>query len=206
VKDSPIKNIIFDLGGVILNIDTGITERAFQSMGAKDFRQYFGHGFAASFFRDHEVGKISDQQFINDLKEFARIDVSDEVIVKAWNALLLDFPRERIELLKTLHKKYRLFLFSNTNAIHHTAFGKIYKNSYPLETLDDLFEKAYYSHLLQLRKPDKAAFEYIIHENQIDPSETLFVDDAIVNVEGANAAGLKGLYLTPGTTILDLKL
>ncbi|HMH33566.1 MAG TPA: HAD family phosphatase [Puia sp.] len=204
MKDSSIKNIIFDLGGVILNIDPGITERAFQSMGAKDFRQYFGHGFALSFFSDYEVGKISDQQFINDLKTLAGVEVSNEVIVNAWNALLLDFPPQRIELLKILRKKYRLYLFSNTNALHLLEIGKMYKNSFPHGTLDDLFEKAYYSHLLQLRKPDKASFEYIINENQLDPSETLFVDDAIVNVEGANAVGLRGLYLPPGMTILDL--
>jgi len=199
-----IENIIFDLGGVIINLDNKLTEKAFVDMGAKDFHQYFGHGFAASFFRDYEIGKINDRQFIHDLKTMIHIEVPDQIIVNAWNALLLDFPPERIELLKNLQKKYRLFLFSNTNALHLEALRKIYTKTFSSGDIDDHFEKTYYSHLLKMRKPDKESFEFIIKENKLSPAKTLFVDDAMTNIEGANAVGLKGFFLQPGMDITDI--
>jgi FMN phosphatase YigB (HAD superfamily) len=200
-----IKNIIFDLGGVILNLDNQRTEDAFVSMGVKQFREYFGHGYAASFFKDYEVGKISDRQFIDSLRELTGLAVSDEEIVKGWNAMLLDFPPERIALLESLRSRYRIFLFSNTNALHLTSFRETYRNAFGEGELDDHFEKAYYSHLLGMRKPDVASFEYIIKELALIPGETLFVDDALVNVEGANAVGLQGFHLSPGLSILDMQ-
>ena len=200
-----MENIIFDLGGVILNVDNQLTEDAFVAMGVKNFHEFFGHGYAASFFKEYEIGKITDQQFVAELKKLSGLSLPDEVIINAWNAMLLDFPPERIELLKELGKRYRLFLFSNTNAIHLAELQKIYRNTFNNEELDDHFEKTYYSHLLGLRKPDKESFEYIIHENKLQPEVTMFVDDALVNIEGANIVGLKGNYLKPGTTLMDLK-
>jgi HAD superfamily hydrolase (TIGR01509 family) len=200
-----IENIIFDLGGVILNIDNKRTENDFVALGAKNFGDYFGHGFAASFFREYEIGMISDQQFIDDLKKMMNLDLPDQIVVNTWNAMLLDFPPERIELLHTLRKKYRLFLFSNTNALHMEAVRKIYRNSFANTELDDHFEKAYYSHILKMRKPDKESFQYIIRENALNPELTLFVDDALVNINGAESAGLRGFYLPPGISITDIK-
>ena len=199
-----IKNVIFDLGGVILNIDNKLTEAAFTALGAKDFRQHFGHGFADSFFRDYELGKISNQQFIENLKTMIDQQLPDEIIVAAWDALLLDFPPERIKLLKELKARYRLFLFSNTNALHLSALRKIYEKTFSQNDFDNLFEKAYYSHILHMRKPDHHSYRRIIEENDLDPASTMFVDDAWINVEGANAVGLKGYYLKPGTSILEL--
>jgi glucose-1-phosphatase len=201
-----IKNIIFDLGGVIINLDNRLTEEAFVAMGVKNFRDYFGHGFAASFFKDYEVGKISDKEFVEALRAFGGLEnVSDQTIVDGWNALLLDFPAERIRLLERLRKKYRLFLFSNTNALHLAALRRIWVESFGGGSLEDYFEKTYYSHLMGMRKPDRVSFEHILKENGLEGSETLFVDDAIVNVEGAEQAGLKGLFLRPGVRLLDFQ-
>jgi putative hydrolase of the HAD superfamily len=132
-------------------------------------------------------------------------DVPGQAIVDGWNALLLDFPVERIELLKQLGQSYRIFLFSNTNSLHLTALRQIYTRTFGSGTLDDHFEKTYYSHLLGMRKPERESYEYILRENQLHGPETLFVDDAIVNVEGAEQAGLKGLYLRPGISLLDFQ-
>jgi len=117
----------------------------------------------------------------------------------------LDFPAERIQLLQQLRNKYRIFLFSNTNALHLAALRAIYTRTFGTGSLEDLFEKTYYSHLMGMRKPDKASYEYILKENGLVGSETLFVDDAIINVEGAEHAGLKGLYLRPGISLLDFQ-
>jgi HAD superfamily hydrolase (TIGR01509 family) len=201
----PIKNIIFDLGGVLVNLDNKLTERAFVDLGATDFARYFGHGFAASFFKEYEIGKISDQEFIQHLRKLGNLNVPDETIVKAWDALLLDFPKERIDLLKKLRNDYRVFLFSNTNALHMKTVRRIYNDTFENGTLDELFEKTYYSNVLGMRKPDVSSYLHITNENKLIPSETLFVDDALINVEGANAAGLRGYFVEPGKTILDIE-
>ena len=170
----------------------------------KNIHEYFGHGFAASFFSDHEAGRISDEAFLGEIKKLLSGEVSDEAVIEGWNALLLRFPPDRISLLRELKSKYRVFLYSNTNAIHYKKFSEIYRNSFAGD-LEDNFEKAYYSHLLGHRKPDTAGFEQIIRENSLDPKQTLFVDDALMNVEGAIKAGLKGLYLPPGFYITDIR-
>jgi HAD superfamily hydrolase (TIGR01509 family) len=201
-----VKNIIFDLGGVILNLDNRRTEEAFAKLGVKNLRQSFGLGHADSFFKDYEVGKITDQQFIDSIRTMGGLDgATDQEIIDGWNALLLDFPAERIGLLKELGKSYRIFLFSNTNSLHLAALRNIYTQTFKSGTLDDHFERTYYSHLLGMRKPEKESYEYILRENGLEGQETLFVDDAIVNVEGAEHAGLKGLYLRPGISLLDFQ-
>lgn len=200
-----IKNIIFDLGGVIINLDNQRTEDAFTALGVKDFRSYFGHGHAISFFKEYEVGRISDQQFIDSIRQLTGLSVSDQAIIDSWNALLLDFPPERIQLLKQLRNNYRLFLFSNTNALHLAALQQTYIDTFGGGSLEDHFEKTYYSHLLGMRKPDREPFEHILRENQLNAEETMFVDDAIVNVEGAEQVGLKGLFLRPGVSLLDFQ-
>jgi glucose-1-phosphatase len=201
-----IKNIIFDLGGVILPIDISRTTDAYRKLGISNIEQLFAHGHADSFFKKYEEGVIDDQQFIDKIKELVTTPVIDEVIIDAWNALLLDFPVERIDFLKDLQSKYKLFLFSNTNGIHHIAFHKNYRNISGGKNFDDLFEKAWYSHLIKMRKPDVTAFEFVINAGNIDAAETLFIDDALVNVEGAMKAGLQAAYLPPGKTIFDLQL
>jgi putative hydrolase of the HAD superfamily len=201
-----IKNIIFDLGGVIINLDNRRTEEAFTALGVKNFRDYFGHGFAASFFKDYEVGKITDQEFIQSIRRLAGLSqVPEQAIIDSWNALLLDFPAERLQLLRDLRRSYRLFLFSNTNALHLAALRKIWTDSVGGGSLEDYFEKTYYSHLMGMRKPDPESFGFILKENELIGKETLFVDDAIVNVEGAEQAGLKGLFLRPGISLLDFQ-
>ena len=199
----PTKNIIFDLGGVLLNLDIPKTTLAFEQLGAPEFKSLFGLGRAESLLKAYEVGHINDDEFITDLQQLTGGKGRDEV-VHAWNAMLLDFPKERIQLLAELRKKYDLYLFSNTNAIHLSAFAKTFSDTFNGASLDGEFSKAWYSHLIKLRKPDVAAFEFIIKDGGLNPAESVFIDDALVNVEGARKAGLNGIHLEPGKTILDL--
>lgn len=201
-----IENLIFDLGGVILTLDMPRAEHHFTDLGVKDYNTLFRSGNVSSFFKDYEVGGISDAEFLQALRNLAGLPLTDEALVAAWNAMLGYFPEERIALLNKLKSKYRLFLFSNTNALHLTAFRKIYTDAFNGNVFDDHFEKAYYSHLLRMRKPDKESYEHIISENRLDPSKTVFIDDSILNIEGAEAAGLKGIHIKPGTSILDIDL
>ncbi|WP_166437199.1 HAD family hydrolase [Niastella caeni] len=200
-----MKNIIFDLGGVLLNLGVAKTRDAFIKLGLTQIDDLFRIGHAHGFFRDYEIGTISDEEFVEKARQLCHPGTSDSQVIDAWNIMLLDFPAERVQLLKQLKTKYQLFLFSNTNAIHLQAFSKSYRQVYGA-ALDDLFEKAYYSHVINQRKPDVPAFEYVIKDSNIDAAETLFIDDALVNVEGARQAGLQAVHLTDGKTILDLGL
>lgn len=202
---APVKNIIFDLGGVLLNLDVAQTRDAFIKLGLTQIDDLFRIGHAASFFRDYEVGTISDDEFVEKARRLSLPGTGYDQVIDAWNVMLLDFPEERVQFLNQLKNKYRLFLFSNTNAIHLKAFHKSFREVYGM-AMDDLFEKAYYSHVINHRKPDVAAFEFVIKDSALDAAETLFIDDALVNVEGARQAGLQAVHLTDGKTILDLGL
>jgi len=118
--------------------------------------------------------------------------------------LLLDFPVERVNWLKGLNNKYRLFLFSNTNALHLLSFQQSFQNVYGFP-MDDLFERAYYSHVAQVRKPDAAAYEIVLNENKLEAAETVFIDDALINVEAANKVGIRGIHLEPGVSVTTLR-
>lgn len=202
---TPVKNIIFDLGGVLLNLDVAQTRDAFIKLGLKQIDDLFRIGHAESFFKEYEIGAISDEEFVEKARQLSLPGTTSDQVIAAWNIMLLDFPAERMQLLNQLKNKYRLFLFSNTNAIHLQAFHKSYQDVYNV-AMDELFEKAYYSHLINQRKPDVAAFEFVINDSRLNAAETLFIDDALVNVEGARLAGLQAVHLTDGKTILDLGL
>jgi FMN phosphatase YigB (HAD superfamily) len=189
-----IKNIIFDLGGVIMNIDFKITEKAFADLGFIDFAQYMTQFHITAFFEDYETGKIDDAAFIKGIQKIAGKPLTPEEIIHAWNALLLDFPLERIELLERIKKHYRIFLLSNTNALHYEAFQH---TLYSLtgKRLEDIFEKTYYSHTASLRKPDAAIYRLVIDENHLNPAETLFIDDTASNFSGALETGIQIFHL-----------
>lgn len=197
-----IKNIIFDLGGVILNIDIKKTELALKVLGANGHSNQLSPSLP-SVFREFEAGKMDDVAFVRSVRSFLSAGSTDQQIVDAWNALLLDYPSERIELLKNLKKKYRLFLLSNTNSIHHRQFQEqLYGQTGTY--LEDYFEKTYYSHVIGLCKPDLACFQYVIDENELNAAETIFVDDSEANIIGAKEAGLAVIHIKPGTSIIDV--
>ena len=201
-----IKNIIFDLGGVILDIDFKKMEKSFIELGIANFNDFFGLGHAASFFKEHESGRISDDEFLNSVQKLTGHSLPADAVQRAWNSLLISFPPERIALLKRLRTKYRLFLLSNTNGIHAAAFEKIYKDSFNNSSLSDLFDKIYYSHVIGFRKPNKKVYEYVLNESQLDPRQTLLIDDALVNVEAARQVDMNAIHLQPGMDIIDLRL
>ena len=199
-----VRNIIFDLGGVILNIDIKRTEAAFKNLGIEVYSQYLSGNDNASFFKEYEAGQIDDSVFIKSIQALSPKDLKEEAIIDAWNALLLDFPHERIELLQQLKNKYRLFLLSNTNAIHEKKFQqKLYEQTGSY--LEDIFEKTYYSHTIRIRKPDVEAYRYVISDNKLVTSETLFVDDTEANMSGAIEAGLQVRHVKPGISILEME-
>ena len=201
-----IKAIIFDFGGVILNIDYNKTSQAFKDLGVKNFEEMYSQKNANPLFHDLEEGKISEAAFYNAFRRSTGLTLSDQQINKAWNAILLGYREEALHTLEAIKQKYKLFLLSNTNIIHHTEFNKIYQNQIHHGSLNNYFDKAYYSHEIGYRKPYKEAYEYVLKENNLSPSETLFIDDSIQNIEAANGLGLQTIFLKKGMKLEDLGL
>ena len=190
--------IIFDLGGVIINLDYQLTIEAFKKLGIDNFEEMYTQAKQNNLFNDFETGKISSQHFINSLLPFLPSGTSANKVVHAWNAMILDFPKKRLELLDQLNSKYRVFLLSNTNDIHLQAVNRSLANSTDRK-LETYFEKVYLSHEVKLRKPHKEIFELVCTEQNLNPETTIFIDDTIGHVNGANSIGLKGIHLVDKT-------
>jgi putative hydrolase of the HAD superfamily len=201
-----IKQIIFDLGGVLLNIDYNKTSTAFKALGFTDFDQMFSQFTANHLFENLETGNISNEDFLQEIIQSAPMPVTPEQVTDAWNAMLLDFRTGSLDLLDSLARKYKLYLFSNTNNIHLECFRGIFRRETGKPLLDAYFNKAYYSHLIGLRKPYRAAFDFVINDAGINAADTLFIDDSIHNIEGAREAGLHTHLLLPGQLIEELGL
>jgi len=185
-----IKNIIFDLGNVIINIAPENTSDDMQKFGFADFHKSYSLLNQTHLFDLLEKGEIAPEFFFEEINKQLINKINNEKIECAWNAMLLDFPEPRIKLIQQLTKKYRIFLLSNTNIIHYTKYAADFKHQFGFE-LDSLFEKAYYSFELGLRKPDKEIFEHVIQKSNLNPSETLFIDDSKDNIKTAVSLGFK---------------
>jgi len=196
-----IKNIIFDLGGVLLDIDFSKTRNAFIESGVLNFDDYFHQSHSDPLFTDLEKGLITPAKFYEVFRVETGLSLSDETIQSNWNALLGTFRNNSLAMLKSLKKNYKLFLFSNTNLIHFVSFIDAFEKQFTGEVFHEYFEKAYYSHEMNYRKPDIESFQFIIKENNLVPAETLFVDDTLINIKGAEAAGLQTLWLNNGQLI-----
>ncbi len=207
---TPVKSIIFDLGGVLINLDYQLTRKAFENLGIANFNDLYTQHHANPLFEQLEVGAIEPEDFYNKLRETTGLTITNGQIETAWNAMLLDFPAERLAWLDQIKNKYNIYLFSNTNAIHYKAFTTIYAQTAPLVGLNPnfnhFFKTPYYSHTLKQRKPEVAAFEAVFQDANLDPAHTLFIDDTISNIEGAQKAGLQTIFLSGGLTVMDLGL
>ena len=188
-----VANLIFDLGNVVLNIDYGRTIDAFKSLGVAEFESLYTPIAQKGFIDDWDKGLISAAEFRECLRVEASVlrRVDDDQIDAAWNAMLLDLPQSRLDILTRLSAHYRTFLLSNTNEIHVAHFDSIVARTIPGKKLSDFFEKIYYSNETGMRKPDAEIYELVLRENGLQADETLFVDDLTANVEGAKRVGLQ---------------
>jgi putative hydrolase of the HAD superfamily len=190
-----IKNIVFDLGGVILDIDPMVTVRNFEELGFRNFIGSYNFPNQSPLFDAIEVGKITDSEFRDGLRLLFGSDAEDGAIDAAWNAMLLRMPPLRIKILEQLASHYRIFLLSNTNCIHIRALGDLLECSVGFRDFGHLFEKVYYSFEIGMRKPMVEIFDYVLTDRNLMGCETLFIDDAESNLIGAAKAGLHTLHL-----------
>ena len=198
-----IRNIIFDYGGVIVDLYPQRTENAFSELGIVDFNRHFNILKQTSLFDRLETGKVTASEFRNQLNLALHTNFTNQQIDDAWNAMLGGIRKEKFDLLREVKSNYRTFLLSNTNCIHLEKLTGYLMEAHGRHDLDAFFENVYYSFLVGLRKPDAAIFLKVIRDNNLLPGETLFIDDSPQHVAGAKAAGLQALLFPAGD---DLRL
>lgn len=199
-----IKNIIFDYGNVIFHIDFKRVAQAWEALGINNADEFYGHRKQDDVFNALERGEITPAAFRDRIRELThKPTLTDEQIDDAWNAIFIGIPKGNHELLLQLKDKYRTFLLSNINAIHYDYVHSYLKREYNLNDNSGLFEKVYYSHLVGKRKPDAAIFEQVLHENNLDPAETLFIDDSPQHLETAKKLDLQTYLMTAPDNIQD---
>ncbi|MBV5314767.1 MAG: HAD family phosphatase [Prolixibacteraceae bacterium] len=200
---SGVKNIIFDLGGVLLNIDPKKTIEAFNRLGMDQLIGDKGLSYDHDIFYLMEQGKVTPEEFRNGVRQLISAEVTDDQINAAWTAMLLDFPANRVELVKNLRNNYKIYLFSNTNSIHVAKYHADFLELHGFE-VSSLFEIDFYSNEIGYRKPSPESFQEIIRLSGINPEESIFIDDSLPNVEAAIGCGLKGYWLEPGQKIEEV--
>jgi putative hydrolase of the HAD superfamily len=201
---SEIKNIIFDLGGVIINLDTTKTISEFNKLSKLPFEDIYTQLQQSTVFDLFDKGLITESDFFIELKKTTQSPASIIELKQAWNAMLLDFPVNRLNLLMKLKPRYRLFLLSNTNETHISEFEKTLLETRQYKNLESFFEKVYYSCRMQMRKPDAEIFEFVLAKNGLNAYETLFIDDSPQHVQGAVKIGIKAHLLSKEKEVEDL--
>ncbi|RQO30514.1 hypothetical protein DBR32_13195 [Taibaiella sp. KBW10] len=196
-----IKHIIFDLGGVLLNLDYALTEQAFVALGVDDFGLRYSQAAQTDLFSDFEIGKIDEAHFVQTLKTWCPSGVSDQEIIDAWNAMLLDFPLRRLQILQQLQLHYDIVLLSNTNETHERAFNQKLREVCGFNNVGVFFDRVFYSHHIGMRKPHPETFKYVLDYTGFDPAYTLFLDDSKQHIEGAKSLGIQTIWMEPGMTM-----
>lgn len=193
-----IRNIIFDLGGVILNINPQLTIDAFRNLGWNDFYEANNQSLCKELFYNLEQGSSSPEAFRDNVRRMIVNQNGDSEIDKAWTAMILDIPADRVRYLEKLKTSYRIFLLSNTNEIHRMKFHRDFEADFGY-SFYDLFEHNFYSHEMGMRKPNLEIYLQALNEAGLIPEETLFIDDMKENIEAARTLGMKVLHIQPGT-------
>jgi glucose-1-phosphatase len=192
IDQSKVKNVILDLGGVLVDIDPELTVNALQRIVQPHLVHTLRWDEIPEVVYAMETGKWDKRKFMEHFNQVCKTDVIEEEIVDAWCAMVLEFPHQRVEMVKLLAEKYNVYLLSNTNAIHIKYFEKEFKNRYNF-SLHKLFTNVYYSSEIGLRKPEVECFNHVLNHAGIKPEETIMVDDMEINCMGAEAAGLQSL-------------
>lgn len=188
--------IIFDFGGVLININYNSTIEAFKRMGIEDFERLYSQANQSNLFNDFETGKIGADQFIGEIKKYLPNAIQESQIIDAWNSMINNVPSKVIELLTWLknEKQKKIYLLSNTNSIHIDLAFKEWAKVSKL-TPYEIFDKVYLSHEMHQRKPNPSIFEFVCKEQSLTPNQTLFIDDSIQHIEGAKSIGLQTYHL-----------
>ena len=199
-----IKNIIFDLGGVVLDIDESIVYKELEKLGinvselpqSKEFREIMSK---------FDTGIYTAPTFRKKMKALLGLEkMTDQKFDSIWNAMLLDIPRERIEAIEQIKKHYKIFLMSKTNEIHYDLYVRDLQLRFGYNEFDALFNKSYFSFAEHLEKPDPRFFELILDHEKLNAEETLFIDDTAANIKVAKALGIRTYHISREELVRNL--
>ncbi len=199
-----IENIIFDFGGVVLDIDPQLTVKEFEKLGFNNKEKINSPEFTHDLLCKFERGIFTPEVFRKKLREFLEIDATDQQLDDAWNALLYDIPRERIEVIEEVKKHYPIYLLSNSNEIHYDLYVRDLQLRFGYREFDELFTKAYFSFDLHLCKPEPEIYEFVMYQHGLNPETTLFIDDKEENIATAKKVGFKTYQLKAPQRVRDI--
>lgn len=199
-----IKNIIFDLGGVVLDIDENIVYKELEKLGINVSELPHSKDFTEIMSR-FDTGIYTAPTFRKKMKALLGLEkMTDEKFDSIWNAMLLDIPHERIEAIEQIRKHYKIFLMSNTNEIHYDLYVRDLQLRFGYNEFDELFNKSYFSFAEHLEKPDPRFFELILDHEHLLPEETLFIDDTAANIKVAKSLGIKTYHIRRDELVRNL--
>jgi len=199
-----ISNIILDFGGVIYQIDHYKQIEAFKSLGVSDFEMLYSQAMQSPLFAEFECGRISPDKLLEEVAGMlGKNVVSKKQVYDAWNSILVGFSDKTVRLLEDLRTRYNLYLLSNTNSIHYDLFVSDFAKRYGYD-FNSLFVKPYWSFKVGLRKPDLEIYNFVLTDSNLNPEETVFIDDSPQNVKGSIKAGLPALLLGHEIKLINL--
>jgi glucose-1-phosphatase len=202
IKSSEIKNIIFDLGGVLLNINPLLSLLELEKISGIDKEELKNRFISEKVFDNYDIGVYTDAKFRSEMCRIINRKVDDSEMDRVWNVLLLDFPQARVEMLQQINKNYRVFLLSNTNSIHFQSYTHEFFDKYGI-LFADLFEKMFLSYEIGIHKPDAGIYEHLIRETNIKPAESVFFDDLSANIQAAEQLGINSIQITQGKDVSE---
>jgi len=199
-----IKHIIFDLGKVIINVDTDETMKSIARRGISNLEKIQTELLASDTYFKLETGAIRPDEFRSAVRNVVDIPYTDDEIDADWNAMLLDIPPERVKFMTRLKSKYKLYLLSNTNHIHWLSYDRYFQDHFDYPSINTFFTHCWYSYLMGVRKPDTEIFRMVMEEGGFQAGEVAFVDDLKENVDAAATQGMTPVHLPPGVEIMEL--
>ena len=187
--DKKIRNIVFDLGGVLVDLDFKAAINGLQKAGFANVKEQLQAFDREGIFQKFELGEMTAEEFRTAIRENSTVELTDEEVDALWNAMLLEVPREKLELILHLRGKYMVYLLSNTNSIH---WDYVCKNAFNYRgfRVNDYFEETFLSYEMHLAKPDKAIYEKVLQDANLLAEETLFIDDSEANCKAAEEVGI----------------
>lgn len=199
--EATIKNIIFDWGGVLIDLNMGNCMKAFDEIGVSDFAQLIRGAEECGIFKSYELGNCTTDEFREGIRKLSNRDITDQKIDSIWNSMIETIPEEKLKLLAELRKHYSIYLLSNTNELHwEYASSKVFQ--YQELKRDDFFKRIFLSFRMHLAKPNPDIFRVALEEAGLKAEETLFIDDSLINCQAAASINLQIAHYIPGT---DLK-
>jgi len=183
-----------------LNINPLLALADFEKISGIEQDELIKRLFTEQIFEKFDTGSLSPDQFRSELCKIMERKVSDGEIDRAWNSLLLDFPLPRVELLQEVRKNYRVFLLSNTNIIHYWHYTSEFYRSYGMQ-MTDLFDRLFLSYEIGIHKPDAGIYEHVLQTAGLKPSESVFFDDSLANIEAAALQGIAVIHINNGSEV-----